>query len=155
MEYAWENGTNSVAYGSGLSTLGQYDHSLTVQESQKNITIQSGKFSMAIEDKVVHKATLNTRVQRRFVSRILEAKCSGFSEHNCDFSGSVYPKLTFTIHLRRLISYHMMQTYIPSGLFVLMSWLSFAVPPTGNLAARMTLCVVTILATSTMFSTIQ
>jgi hypothetical protein len=34
-----------------------------------------------------------------------------------------------TILLRRKISYHLLQTYLPSGLFVIVAWLSLFLPP--------------------------
>jgi hypothetical protein len=41
----------------------------------------------------------------------------------------VYPGVIMTIMLRRKISYHLLQTYLPSGLFVIVAWLSLFLPP--------------------------
>ncbi|KAK4303286.1 hypothetical protein Pmani_024671 [Petrolisthes manimaculis] len=60
-----------------------------------------------------------------------------------------YPALAFRVHLTRRLSYVLLQVYLPSGLFVVMSFVSLLVPPEA-IPGRMTLCITTILTMSTL-----
>ncbi|XP_050686694.1 glycine receptor subunit alpha-2-like [Eriocheir sinensis] len=60
-----------------------------------------------------------------------------------------YPALAFRIHLTRRLSSVLLQLYLPSGLFVVVSFVSFLVPPDA-IPGRMTLCITTILTMSTL-----
>ncbi|OXA56740.1 Gamma-aminobutyric acid receptor subunit rho-2 [Folsomia candida] len=68
-------------------------------------------------------------------------------------SGS-YSGIRFTILLRRKLSYHLIQTYLPSTLFIIVSWLSFLVPP-ESVPGRMALCMTTLLTLTAMFSAVR
>ena len=46
----------------------------------------------------------------------------------------VYPGLIATITFDRIKNYHIIQTYIPSGLFIIVSYLTLFMPPTGLVA---------------------
>ncbi|XP_021948841.1 glutamate-gated chloride channel alpha isoform X2 [Folsomia candida] len=82
--------------------------------------------------------------------------------HNFDVALETYPDylqttksnnfsaLVFGIKLRRKLSYHIIQTYIPSTMFTVVSWLSFLVPPDST-PGRMAICVTTLLTVTAMF----
>jgi hypothetical protein len=65
-----------------------------------------------------------------------------------------YSALSFGIHLRRKLSYHIIQTYVPSTLFTIVSWLSFLVPPDST-PGRMAICVTTLLTVTSMFGSVK
>lgn len=65
-----------------------------------------------------------------------------------------YSGIRFTILLRRKLSYHLIQTYLPSTLFIIVSWLSFLVPP-ESVPGRMALCMTTLLTLTAMFSAVR
>ena len=55
-------------------------------------------------------------------------------EYDMEEYDVVYPGLIATITFDRIKSYHIIQTYIPSGLFVIVSYLTLFMPPTGLVA---------------------
>ena len=59
--------------------------------------------------------------------------------------------LEIRLKLSRRLSLHITQTFIPSSMFVLISWLSLFIPP-ELVPGRMALCVTTLLTLVTMFS---
>jgi uncharacterized membrane protein len=59
-----------------------------------------------------------------------------------------------TVRLKRRISYHLLQTYIPSLMFVIVSWLSFLVPP-ESVPGRMAICMTTLLTLTAMFAAVR
>ena len=69
-------------------------------------------------------------------------------------AGMLYPGLGVRIELRRHITYHIIQTYIPSIIFVAVSWLSFLVP-SDVVPGRMVLCVTTLLTLTSMFNSVR
>ena len=60
-----------------------------------------------------------------------------------------YPALAFRLHLTRRLSYMLLQVYLPSGLFVVVSFVSLLVPAEA-IPGRMTLCITTILTMSAL-----
>ncbi|KAK8396411.1 hypothetical protein O3P69_005456 [Scylla paramamosain] len=60
-----------------------------------------------------------------------------------------YPALAFRVHLTRRLSYMLLQVYLPSGLFVVVSFVSLLVPADA-IPGRMTLCITTILTMSAL-----
>ncbi|XP_042203509.1 glycine receptor subunit alpha-4-like [Homarus americanus] len=60
-----------------------------------------------------------------------------------------YPALAFRVHLTRRLSYVLLQVYLPSGLFVVVSFVSLLVPAEA-IPGRMTLCITTILTMSAL-----
>ncbi|XP_063842478.1 glycine receptor subunit alpha-2-like [Scylla paramamosain] len=64
-------------------------------------------------------------------------------------SYGAYPALAFRIHLTRRLSSVLLQLYLPSALFVVVSFVSFLVPPDA-IPGRITLCITTILTMSTL-----
>jgi hypothetical protein len=65
-----------------------------------------------------------------------------------------YPAISLTVLLYRRISYHLLQTYVPSMLFVIVSWLSFLVPP-ESVPGRMAICMTTLLTLTAMFAAVR
>jgi hypothetical protein len=66
----------------------------------------------------------------------------------------VYPGVIMTILLRRKISYHLLQTYLPSGLFVIVAWLSLFLPP-ESIPGRVTMAMTTLLTLAAMFGAVR
>ncbi|XP_050686230.1 glycine receptor subunit alpha-4-like [Eriocheir sinensis] len=60
-----------------------------------------------------------------------------------------YPALAFRLHMTRRLSYMLLQVYLPSGLFVVVSFVSLLVPAEA-IPGRMTLCITTILTMSAL-----
>ncbi|XP_065341022.1 glycine receptor subunit alphaZ1-like [Cloeon dipterum] len=75
-------------------------------------------------------------------------------KENVNFPSGSYPAITMTVRLHRRISYHMLQTYIPSLMFVIVSWLSFLVPP-ESVPGRMAICMTTLLTLTAMFAAVR
>ena len=59
-----------------------------------------------------------------------------------------------TVLLRRKISYHLLQTYLPSGLFVIVAWLSLFLPP-QSIPGRVTMAMTTLLTLAAMFGAVR
>jgi hypothetical protein len=70
------------------------------------------------------------------------------------WNGQTFSRLEFRLILQRKYDYHLLQTYVPSLLFVVCSWLSFLVPRDA-IPGRMALCVTTVLSITAMFAAIQ
>ncbi|CAG7816065.1 unnamed protein product [Allacma fusca] len=68
--------------------------------------------------------------------------------------GSFTSFVIFYLVFKRNLNYHLVQTIFPSIIFVVISWLSFLVPP-ETVSARMTLCMSTLLTLTTMFSSVR
>lgn len=69
-------------------------------------------------------------------------------EKHLQLSGN-FSCLLATIKLRRQIGYHFVQTYIPTMLIVVISWISFFIDPNA-IPARISLSFTTLLTLSTM-----
>ena len=79
-----------------------------------------------------------------------------------------YPGVIMTIVLRRKINYHLLQTYLPSGiffqlnlfydkltgLFVIVSWLSLFIPP-ESIPGRVAMAMTTLLTLAAMFGGVR
>ncbi len=59
----------------------------------------------------------------------------------------------FELTLRRKVSHYIITYYLPSGMFVIVSWISFLVPP-AVVPGRMTLLVTVFLVLVNIFNTI-
>ena len=59
----------------------------------------------------------------------------------------------FELTLRRKVSHYIITYYLPSGMFVIVSWISFLVPP-DIVPGRMTLLVTVFLVLVNIFNTI-
>jgi len=65
-----------------------------------------------------------------------------------------YPGVIMTIVLKRKINYHLLQTYLPSGLFVIVSWLSLFLPP-ESIPGRTGMAMTTLLTLAAMFGAVR
>ena len=65
-----------------------------------------------------------------------------------------FPALEFHVNLQRRLSFHLLQTFIPSALFVWVGWLSFLVPP-EVVPGRMVLTITTLLTLTAMFNAVR
>jgi hypothetical protein len=70
------------------------------------------------------------------------------------FPGETYRILKFKISVRRKLSYHLIQTYLPSVFFIFITWLSFLVPAT-MVEARIGISMTTLLTLTSMFSAVR
>ena len=64
-----------------------------------------------------------------------------------------YSVAGFELTLRRKVSHYIITYYLPSGMFVIVSWISFLVPP-EIVPGRMTLLVTVFLVLVNIFNTI-
>ncbi|CAG0884648.1 unnamed protein product [Darwinula stevensoni] len=83
-----------------------------------------------------------------------EAEAIQEEGHYNEYSEGRYAKVAMKVILTRKLSFYLLQTYVPSGLLVLISWLSYLINP-EHVPGRMLVCVATILANSTMFTGFQ
>merc|ERR1719402_1943812 len=58
------------------------------------------------------------------------------------------------LHLTRQLAYHVVQTYIPSTVFVVIAWLSLFVPP-ESVPGRVGMGMTTLLTLTAMFSSVR
>ncbi|XP_046400747.1 glycine receptor subunit alpha-4-like isoform X2 [Ischnura elegans] len=71
-----------------------------------------------------------------------------------NFPSGSYPAISICIRFQRRMNYHLLQTYIPSGLFVVVSWLSFMVPRECA-PGRLAICMTTLLTLTAMFGAVR
>lgn len=76
------------------------------------------------------------------------------SNYATDYYDIKYPGLILHIHLARKVNYHMIQTYIPSMLFVTVAWLSLFVNPEA-IPGRVSMVMMSLLMLMTMFSGVR
>ena len=88
-----------------------------------------------------------------FIKRNIFSKIQYFFNTLYYFIG-VYPGVIMTLLLRRKISYHLLQTYLPSGLFVIVAWLSLFLPP-ESIPGRVTMAMTTLLTLAAMFGAVR
>ncbi|KAI8495473.1 Gamma-aminobutyric acid receptor subunit beta-2 [Branchiostoma belcheri] len=70
------------------------------------------------------------------------------------FSTGAYPRLSLSFRLKRNIGYFMLQTYMPSVLIVILSWVSFWINPEAT-AARVALGITTVLTVTTINTSVR
>ncbi|XP_050712667.1 glutamate-gated chloride channel-like [Eriocheir sinensis] len=75
-------------------------------------------------------------------------------QQNTSHSTGSFPLVMVEVVLKRRISYHLMNTFLPSGLFVCVSWLTFLVPP-DQIPGRMVLTITTLLTLVSMFAAVK
>lgn len=74
--------------------------------------------------------------------------------YQTDYYEHSFPGLILRMTLARKINYHLIQTYIPSSLFVMIAWLSMAVDPTA-IPGRISMVMMTLLTLMAMFSGVR
>ena len=86
-------------------------------------------------------------------SHIFHHYCSRSDEFNMSLFSGNYSVAGFELTLRRKVSHYIITYYLPSGMFVIVSWISFLVPP-DIVPGRMTLLVTVFLVLVNIFNTI-
>lgn len=76
-----------------------------------------------------------------------------FSNFHAISQGGNYSALVFTIKLRRKLSYHLVQTYLPSVLLIFITWLCFLIP-SNMVEARIGISLTTVLTLTAMFAAV-
>lgn len=71
-----------------------------------------------------------------------------------DYYELAYPGVIMRIILKRKISFHLVQTYVPSSIFVCLAWLSVFVPP-EQVPGRVTMTMTTLLTLTAMFGSVR
>ncbi|CAB4065749.1 GRGLCN [Lepeophtheirus salmonis] len=71
-----------------------------------------------------------------------------------EIASGVYPGVIMKIILKRNINYHLLQTYLPSGIFVFVAWLSLFLPP-QSIPGRITMAMTTLLTLAAMFGAVS
>ncbi|CAL8127377.1 unnamed protein product [Orchesella dallaii] len=71
-----------------------------------------------------------------------------------NLTNDTYDGLRFTILARRKLSFHLVQTYLPSIFFIVITWLCFLVPA-RMVEARIGICMTTLLTLTSMFASVR
>jgi len=74
--------------------------------------------------------------------------------YSTDYYDISYPGLIMKLHLTRQLTYHVVQTYIPSTVFVIIAWMSLFVPP-ESVPGRIGMGMTTLLTLTAMFSSVR
>jgi len=74
--------------------------------------------------------------------------------YKTDYYDVNYPGLILQLHLTRQIGYHVVQTYIPSTVFVILAWLSLFIPA-ESVPGRVGMGMTTMLTLTAMFSSVR
>merc|ERR1712241_138670 len=74
--------------------------------------------------------------------------------YSTDYYDIAYPGLIMRLHLTRQIGYHVVQTYIPSTVFVVLGWLSLFIP-SESVPGRVGMGMTTLLTLTAMFSSVR
>ncbi|XP_035702710.1 glycine receptor subunit alpha-4-like [Folsomia candida] len=83
-----------------------------------------------------------------------DVQLSGYEFRKLKRRAEIYNGLSFKLSLRRRLSYHMVQTYIPSSFFILITWLCFLIPST-MVEARIGISMTTLLTLTAMFASVR
>jgi gamma-aminobutyric acid receptor subunit alpha len=73
------------------------------------------------------------------------------NEYNTDYYDIPYPGLILKLVMIRKLSYHLVQTYIPSTIYLTVSWLALFVPP-QSIAERLAMAMTIMLTLTAMFA---
>ncbi|XP_023344150.1 glycine receptor subunit alpha-4 isoform X2 [Eurytemora carolleeae] len=71
--------------------------------------------------------------------------------YSTDYYDVSYPGLILQLHLTRVIGYHIVQTYIPSTVFVVLAWMGMFIP-VESVPGRVGMGMTTMLTLTAMFS---
>jgi len=74
--------------------------------------------------------------------------------YSTDYYDIAYPGLIMKLHLTRQIGYHIVQTYIPSAVFVILAWLSLFISA-ESVPGRVGMGMTTLLTLTAMFSSVR
>ncbi|XP_033367323.1 gamma-aminobutyric acid receptor subunit pi isoform X2 [Parus major] len=134
--FTWLRGNNSV-HGIEKLRLSQYTveryHTLVSTSQQETAHQQHGLCFYASKGMIVYRAELCP-----------ENTTDPASEHLCS-----YPRLILQFELRRNVLYFILETYVPSTLLVMLSWVSFWIT-LDSVPARTCIGVTTVLSMTTL-----
>lgn len=89
-----------------------------------------------------------------FCAKIFFAKNKLCKKFCILFAEQTYATLKFVVRSRRKLSYHVVQTYVPSVLLALVTWLCFLVPREQS-EVRVGVAMTTLLTITAMFSSVR
>ncbi|TRY76219.1 hypothetical protein TCAL_03829 [Tigriopus californicus] len=70
------------------------------------------------------------------------------------FSTGTFPSVTVRLTFRRKLTYHLLRTYLPSTLFVILAWFSMFIP-LEHVPGRVTMSMTTLLTLASMFGSLS
>ena len=73
------------------------------------------------------------------------------SQYDTDYYDVPYPGLILKLSLMRKLNYHLVQTYVPSAVYLTVSWLALFVPP-QSVAERLAMAMTIMLTLTAMFA---
>eukprot|EP00095_Tigriopus_kingsejongensis_P009947 maker-scaffold981_size73921-snap-gene-0.17 protein:Tk09947 transcript:maker-scaffold981_size73921-snap-gene-0.17-mRNA-1 annotation:"glycine receptor subunit alpha-4-like isoform x8" len=74
--------------------------------------------------------------------------------YSTDYYDLAYPGVIMRVLLTRKMSFHLMQTYVPSFIFVTLAWLTVFIPP-DQVPGRVTMTMTTLLTLTAMFAAVR
>jgi len=128
-------------------------HRFPVDEQYCQIKFESFGFT----NKQVQMAWLNasqSNVNANISLAQFDYKITLMDSYSTDYYDISYPGLIMKLHLTRQLAYHVVQTYIPSTVFVVIAWLSLFVPP-ESVPGRVGMGMTTLLTLTAMFSSVR
>eukprot|EP00069_Balaena_mysticetus_P006151 bmy_18462T0 len=104
----------------------------------------SMSMSIDMECTIKQQSVSNLCQQKLYFIDVLENLCN-----SCLFTIGAYPRLSLSFRLKRNIGYFILQTYMPSILITILSWVSFWINYDAS-AARVALGITTVLTMTTI-----
>ncbi|EMP32562.1 Gamma-aminobutyric acid receptor subunit beta-3 [Chelonia mydas] len=138
IEFYWRGGDNAVT---GVERIELPQFSIVEYRLvSKNVVFATGKCSFV--------CTFSLFTSLRMPVTILHNDSAGY--HICDKRlAGAYPRLSLSFKLKRNIGYFILQTYMPSILITILSWVSFWINYDAS-AARVALGITTVLTMTTI-----
>jgi len=128
-------------------------HRFPVDEQYCQIKFESFGFT----NKQIQMAWLNasnSNVNANISLAQFDYKITLMDSYSTDYYDISYPGLIMKLHLTRQLTYHVVQTYIPSTVFVIVAWLSLFVPA-ESVPGRVGMGMTTLLTLTAMFSSVR
>jgi len=128
-------------------------HRFPVDEQYCQIKFESFGFT----NKQIQMAWLdesNSNVNANISLAQFDYKITLMDSYSTDYYDISYPGLIMKLHLTRQLTYHVVQTYIPSTVFVIIAWLSLFVPA-ESVPGRVGMGMTTLLTLTAMFSSVR
>jgi len=128
-------------------------HRFPVDEQYCQVRFESFGFTnkqIRLEWMEPHHSNVNSNISlAQFSFRV-----SLMDAYSTDYYDISYPGLIMKLHLTRQLTYHIVQTYLPSTVFVVIAWLSLFVPP-ESVPGRVGMGMTTLLTLTAMFSAVR
>merc|ERR1711970_91718 len=128
-------------------------HRFPVDEQYCDVRYESFGFSDK-QIKMKWNGQLNNTVNPNISLSQFEFNVILMDSYATDYYDIQYPGLIMRLHLTRQIGYHVVQTYIPSTVFVVLAWLSLFIPP-ESVPGRVGMGMTTLLTLTAMFSSVR